>query len=73
MKHSGSAAAAQVTGAKNKMADEQKISVASQRAVYGIHEKMRHEIHQVVENKPWSSEKKEEFKAKLLEVGRFTF
>lgn len=52
---------------KTKMADG-KIVVESKQIVLRIHERLKKEIHKMVETKSWSAEQKREFEKKLLEV-----
>ena len=53
------------------MADERKVCVESKQIVLRIHEKLKNEIHEIAEKKSYTTEQKEEFEKKLLEVGRF--
>ena len=52
------------------MADDGRVCVDSKQSVLKIHEKLRKEVHKIAEKKSWSAEQKEEFKKKILEVGR---
>ena len=52
---------------KTKMADG-KIVAESKQMVLRIHERLKKEIHKMVEKKSWSTEQKREFEKKLLEV-----
>ena len=54
------------------MADDERVPVNSKQTVLRIHEKIKKEVHEIASKKSWTTQQKENFEKKLLEVGGFS-